>query len=53
MKKKAYKTVDVKKVNVDALSEKVNGQSIVLGIDVAKTDFVASIILLCHIVTPS
>jgi transposase len=43
MKKKAYKTVDVKKVNVDALSEKVNGQSIVLSIDVAKIDFVASI----------
>lgn len=43
MKKKAYKAVDVKKVNVDALSKKVEGQRIVLSTDVAKTDFFASI----------
>lgn len=43
MKKKAYKTVDVKKVNVEALSKKVEGQAIVLSIDVAKIVFVASI----------
>ena len=43
MKKRAYKTIDVKKVNVDRLSEKVEGQSIVLSIDVAKADFVACI----------
>lgn len=43
MKKKAYKAVDVKKVNIDALSKMVEGQDIVFSTDVAKTVFVASI----------
>ncbi len=43
MKKRAYKTTDVKKVNVDRLQKKIEGHAIVFSVDVAKTDFVACI----------
>ncbi len=43
MKKRVYKTTDVKKVNVDRLQKKVEGHTIVFSVDVAKTDFVACI----------
>ena len=36
MKKKAYRAIDVKKINIDSLLSKTNGERIVFGIDVAK-----------------
>ena len=36
MRKKAYRAIDVKKINIDQLLSKANGERIVFGIDVAK-----------------
>ncbi len=44
MKKRAYKTTDVKKVNVERLQKKVEGHDIIFSVDVAKTDFVGCIL---------
>ena len=46
MKKRAYKTTDVKKVNVHRLQKMVEGHEIIFSVDVAKTDFVGCIMTL-------
>lgn len=43
MKKKVYKATNVKKINLKKLSQEVEGKDIVLGVDVAKEDFMAAI----------
>jgi len=43
MKKKVYKATNVKKINLKKLSQEVEGKNIVLGVDVAKEDFMAAI----------
>ncbi len=43
MKKHIYRAVDVKALNLDELREVVKNQKIVLGVDVAKEDFVAAL----------
>lgn len=41
MKKRAYRSVDISRVNMDRLSEKVKGKRIAVGMDVAKEDYYA------------
>lgn len=43
MKKRIYRAVDVKALNLDELREVVKNQKIVLGVDVAKEDFFAAL----------
>jgi transposase len=43
MKKRIYRAVDVKALNLDELRKVVKNQKIVLGVDVAKEDFVAAL----------
>jgi transposase len=43
MKKHIYRAVDVKALNLDELRKVVKNQKIVLGVDVAKEDFVAAL----------
>jgi len=43
MKKHIYRAVDVKALNLDELREVIKNQKIVLGVDVAKEDFVAAL----------
>ncbi len=43
MKKKAYKAINIKKINLENLSAKIKDQRIVFGIDVAKKDFFGSL----------
>jgi len=44
MKKNMYKAVNVKNINVSELRSKVEGQKIVFGIDVAKTQFFGALL---------
>ncbi len=48
MKKRVYKAIKVKKLNVEKLKKEVEGKAIVLGVDVAKEDFVAAIMTKEH-----
>lgn len=41
MKKRAYRSMDISKVNMDSLNEKVKGKRIAVGMDVAKEDYYA------------
>lgn len=43
MKKRIYRAVDVKALNLDELREVIKNQKIVLGVDVAKEDFFAAL----------
>jgi transposase len=43
MKKHIYRAVDVKALNLDELRKVVKNQKMVLGVDVAKEDFVAAL----------
>lgn len=43
MKKKAYRAIDVKKLNVEQLLIKAGGERVIFGIDVAKEDFYSSV----------
>ena len=43
MKKRVYKATNVKKINLEKLVQDVEGKEIVLGVDVAKEDFMAAI----------
>jgi transposase len=43
MKKRVYKATNVKKINLEKLVQEVEGKEIVLGVDVAKEDFMAAI----------
>ena len=43
MKKRVYRATDVKRINLEELQKKVEGQDVVLGVDVAKEDFMAAI----------
>ena len=43
MKKRVYKATNVKKINLKKLCQEVDGKAIVLGVDVAKEDFMAAI----------
>ncbi|MBW1964469.1 MAG: hypothetical protein JRI40_04505 [Deltaproteobacteria bacterium] len=43
MRKRIYRTVDVKALNLDEFRKVVKNQKIVLGVDVAKEDFVAAL----------
>ena len=43
MRKRIYRTVDVKAMNLDEFRKVVKNQKIVLGVDVAKEDFVAAL----------
>jgi transposase len=43
MKKRIYRAIDVKALNLDELRKVVKNQNIVLGVDVAKEDFVAAL----------
>ena len=43
MKKRVYKATNVKKINSEKLNQEVEGKDIVLGVDVAKEDFMAAI----------
>ena len=43
MKKRIYRAIDVKALNLDELREVIKKQKIVLGVDVAKEDFVAAL----------
>lgn len=43
MRKRIYRAVDVKALNLDELRKVVKNQKIVLGVDVAKEDFVAAL----------
>lgn len=43
MKKKAYRAVDVKKLNVEKLLSKAGDERVIFGIDVAKEDFYCSL----------
>ena len=43
MKKRIYKATNVKKINLEKLNQEVEGKDIVLGVDVAKEDFMAAI----------
>lgn len=43
MKKRVYKATNVKKIDIEKLQKEVKGQDIVLGVDVAKEDFMAAI----------
>jgi transposase len=44
MKKGVYRATDVKKINLEKLNQEVAGKDIVLGVDVAKEDFMAAIL---------
>ncbi len=43
MKKRVYKATNVKKINMEKLCQEIDGKDIVLGVDVAKEDFMAAI----------
>ena len=43
MKKRIYRAIDVKALNLDEFREIIKKQKIVLGVDVAKEDFVAAL----------
>lgn len=43
MKKRVYRATNVKKINVEKLNQEIEGKDIVLGVDVAKEDFMAAI----------
>ena len=43
MKKGVYRATDVKKINLKQLQKEVEGQDIVLSVDVAKENFMAAI----------
>jgi hypothetical protein len=43
MKKRVYRATKVKRLNLDKLKKEVDGEEIVLGVDVAKEDFMAII----------
>ncbi len=44
MKKRVYRATDVKKINLKQLQKEVEGQDIVLSVDVAKENFMAAIL---------
>ena len=43
MKKRVYRATNVKKINLEKLAQELEGKDIVLGVDVAKEDFMAAI----------
>jgi transposase len=43
MKKKAYRAIEVKKINVEELESRHGEERVVFGVDVAKTDFYSSL----------
>ena len=43
MKKRVYRATKVKRLNLDKLKKEIDGEAIVLGVDVAKEDFMAVI----------
>jgi len=43
MKKRPYRAVSVNKINAGEIRERVSGQRLVVGVDVAKVDFVATL----------
>ena len=43
MKKRPYRAVPVKNVDVADIRERLSGQRLVVGVDVAKVDFVATL----------
>ena len=45
MKKRSYRSVNVKKVNVEKLAESVRGERVVFGVDVAKEGFYGSVVV--------
>ena len=45
MKKRSYRSVNVKKVNVEKLAESVQGERLVFGVDVAKEGLYGSVVV--------